>query len=50
MPVRKAYYHIYSYGNGTEREEILFFFEILWINGNFTPKEALHEASRKLID
>nr|UOU95865.1 RNA polymerase alpha subunit [Gaultheria leucocarpa var. yunnanensis]UOU95956.1 RNA polymerase alpha subunit [Gaultheria leucocarpa var. yunnanensis]UOU96047.1 RNA polymerase alpha subunit [Gaultheria leucocarpa var. yunnanensis]UOU96157.1 RNA polymerase alpha subunit [Gaultheria leucocarpa var. yunnanensis]UOU96248.1 RNA polymerase alpha subunit [Gaultheria leucocarpa var. yunnanensis] len=50
MPVRNANYSIYSYGNGnrTDKEEILFF--EIWTNGSLTPKEALHEASRKLID
>lgn len=50
MPVRNANYSIYSYGKGnrTDKEEILFF--EIWTNGSLTPKEALHEASRKLID
>lgn len=48
MPVRNANYSIYSYVNSTERNEILFF--EIWTNGSLTPKEALHEASRKLID
>lgn len=48
MPVRNANYSIYSYVNSTERKEILFF--EIWTNGSLTPKEALHEASRKLID
>ena len=48
MPVRDANYNIYSYMNSTEREEMLFF--EIWTNGSLTPKEALHEASRKLID
>jgi DNA-directed RNA polymerase subunit alpha len=48
MPVRNVNYSIYSYVNRTEREEILFF--EIWTNGSLTPKEALHEASRKLID
>jgi DNA-directed RNA polymerase subunit alpha len=46
MPVRNANYSIHSYGN--ENEEILFL--EIWTNGSLTPKEALHEASRQLID
>nr|UDZ61099.1 RNA polymerase alpha subunit [Limnocharis flava] len=46
MPVRNANYSIYSYGN--EKEEILFL--EIWTNGSLTPKEALYEASRNLID
>nr|YP_010581185.1 RNA polymerase alpha subunit [Saurauia napaulensis]UZT27506.1 RNA polymerase alpha subunit [Saurauia napaulensis] len=48
MPVRNANYSIHSYGNGKEKQEILFL--EIWTNGSLTPKEALHEASRKLID
>nr|WIF27012.1 RNA polymerase alpha subunit [Ardisia pusilla] len=48
MPVRKANYSIHSYGNGNEKQEILFL--EIWTNGSLTPKEALHEASRNLID
>nr|YP_010976969.1 RNA polymerase alpha subunit [Zantedeschia elliottiana]WNZ34177.1 RNA polymerase alpha subunit [Zantedeschia elliottiana] len=48
MPVRNANYSIYSYGNGNEKHEILFL--EIWTNGSLTPKEALHEASRNLID
>nr|UDZ61095.1 RNA polymerase alpha subunit [Limnophyton angolense] len=46
MPVRNMNYSIYSYGN--EEQEILFL--EIWTNGSLTPKEALYEASRKLID
>nr|AKZ23805.1 RNA polymerase alpha subunit [Evolvulus nuttallianus] len=46
MPVRNANHSIYSYGN--EKQEILFL--EIWTNGSLTPKEALHEASRNLID
>ncbi|WJZ97143.1 hypothetical protein VitviT2T_015773 [Vitis vinifera] len=48
MPVRNANHSIHSYGNGSERQEILFL--EIWTNGSLTPKEALHEASRNLID
>ena len=48
MPVRNANHSIHSYGNGNERQEILFL--EIWTNGSLTPKEALHEASRNLID
>ncbi|XP_026380593.1 uncharacterized protein LOC113275326, partial [Papaver somniferum] len=48
MPVRNANHSIHSYGNGNEKQEILFL--DIWTNGSLTPKEALHEASRNLID
>jgi DNA-directed RNA polymerase subunit alpha len=48
MPVRNANHSIHSYGNGNEKQEMLFL--EIWTNGSLTPKEALHEASRKLID
>nr|YP_010234068.1 RNA polymerase alpha subunit [Coriaria nepalensis]QTA71779.1 RNA polymerase alpha subunit [Coriaria nepalensis] len=48
MPVRNANHSIHSYVNGTEKQEILFL--EIWTNGSLTPKEALHEASRNLID
>nr|YP_010286993.1 RNA polymerase alpha subunit [Limnobium laevigatum]UKT61066.1 RNA polymerase alpha subunit [Limnobium laevigatum] len=48
MPVRNANYSMYSYGNENEKQEILFF--EIWTNGSLTPKEALYEASRNLID
>nr|YP_009669852.1 RNA polymerase subunit alpha [Saltera sarcocolla]QCW95171.1 RNA polymerase subunit alpha [Saltera sarcocolla] len=48
MPVRNANHSIHSYGNGNEKEEILFL--EIWTNGSLTPNEALHEASRNLID
>nr|YP_010286826.1 RNA polymerase alpha subunit [Hydrocharis dubia]UKT60899.1 RNA polymerase alpha subunit [Hydrocharis dubia] len=47
-PVRNANYSIYSYGNGNEKQEMLFL--EIWTNGSLTPKEALYEASRNLID
>nr|YP_009500604.1 RNA polymerase a-subunit [Plagiorhegma dubium]AWT58324.1 RNA polymerase a-subunit [Plagiorhegma dubium] len=48
MPVRNANHSIHSYGNDNEKQEILFL--EIWTNGSLTPKEALHEASRNLID
>nr|UDP58447.1 RNA polymerase alpha subunit [Kielmeyera appariciana] len=48
MPVRNANHSVHSYGNGNERQEILFL--EIWTNGSLTPKEALYEASRNLID
>nr|YP_009484239.1 RpoA [Ailanthus altissimus]AVQ55020.1 RpoA [Ailanthus altissimus] len=48
MPVRNANHSIHSYGNDNENQEILFL--EIWTNGSLTPKEALHEASRNLID
>nr|ARU80547.1 RpoA [Asimina incana] len=46
MPVRNVNYSIHSYGN--EKQEILFL--EIWTNGSLTPKEALYEASKKVID
>nr|YP_009649740.1 RNA polymerase alpha subunit [Desmazeria sicula]QCD14727.1 RNA polymerase alpha subunit [Desmazeria sicula] len=48
MPVRNVNYSIFSCGNGNEKHEILFL--EIWTNGSLTPKEALFEASRNLID
>nr|YP_009419783.1 DNA-directed RNA polymerase alpha subunit [Pentaphylax euryoides]ASM46519.1 DNA-directed RNA polymerase alpha subunit [Pentaphylax euryoides] len=48
MPVRNANHSIHSYVNGNEKQEILFL--EIWTDGSLTPKEALHEASRNLID
>nr|YP_010637301.1 RNA polymerase alpha subunit [Saxifraga brunneopunctata]WBQ49943.1 RNA polymerase alpha subunit [Saxifraga brunneopunctata] len=48
MPVRNVNYTIHSYGTGNDKQEILFL--EIWTNGSLTPKEALHEASRNLID
>ncbi|TYH19467.1 hypothetical protein ES288_A05G354300v1 [Gossypium darwinii] len=48
MPVRNANHSIHCYGNNNEKQEILFL--EIWTNGSLTPKEALHEASRNLID
>nr|WOL38358.1 RNA polymerase alpha subunit [Utricularia gibba] len=47
-PVRNVNHSIHSYGNDNEKQEILFI--EIWTNGSLTPKEALHEASRNLID
>nr|AYP35040.1 RNA polymerase alpha subunit [Strelitzia reginae] len=46
MPVRNVNHSIHSSGN--EKQEILFL--EIWTNGSLTPKEALYEASRNLID
>nr|YP_009451969.1 RpoA [Phyllorachis sagittata]ARQ28284.1 RpoA [Phyllorachis sagittata] len=48
MPVRNVNYSIFSCGNGNAKYEILFL--EIWTNGSLTPKEALYEASRNLID
>nr|WMV00873.1 RNA polymerase alpha subunit [Terniopsis yongtaiensis] len=48
MPVRNTNYSVHSYGNGNKKYEILFL--EIWTNGSLTPKEALHQASRNLID
>nr|YP_009825117.1 RpoA [Doniophyton anomalum]YP_009945626.1 RNA polymerase alpha subunit [Schlechtendalia luzulifolia]QBZ37896.1 RpoA [Doniophyton anomalum]QOE56177.1 RNA polymerase alpha subunit [Schlechtendalia luzulifolia] len=48
MPVRNANHSIHYFGNGNGKQEILFL--EIWTNGSLTPKEALHEASRNLID
>nr|WRM54004.1 RNA polymerase alpha subunit [Breynia androgyna]WRY69936.1 RNA polymerase alpha subunit [Breynia androgyna] len=48
MPVRNVNHSVHSYGNWNEKQEILFL--EIWTNGSLTPKEALHEASRNLID
>lgn len=48
MPVRNVNHSIHSYGNGNEKQEILFL--EIWTDGSLTPKEALFVASRNLID
>nr|YP_010163078.1 RNA polymerase alpha subunit [Millettia dura]QRI60870.1 RNA polymerase alpha subunit [Millettia dura] len=48
MPVRNVNHSIHSYVNGNEKQEILFI--EIWTNGSLTPKEALGEASRNLIN
>ncbi|KAM7519364.1 hypothetical protein LguiB_018326 [Lonicera macranthoides] len=50
MPVRNANHSIHSYGNENENEKQEILFLEIWTNGSLTPKEALHEASRNLID
>ena len=48
MPIRNANYSVHSFGNERETKEILFL--EIWTDGSLTPKEALYEASRNLID
>ncbi|CAN6453932.1 unnamed protein product [Victoria cruziana] len=48
MPIRNVNHSIHSYGNGNEKQLILFL--EIWTNGSLTPKEVLYEASRNLID
>nr|YP_010012249.1 RNA polymerase alpha subunit [Caylusea hexagyna]QOI12676.1 RNA polymerase alpha subunit [Caylusea hexagyna] len=48
MPVQNANHSIHSYGTENEKQEILFL--EIWTNGSLTPKEALYEASRNLIN
>nr|YP_010420308.1 RNA polymerase alpha subunit [Obetia aldabrensis]USG53859.1 RNA polymerase alpha subunit [Obetia aldabrensis] len=48
MPVRNANHSIHSYVTENQKQELLFL--EIWTNGSLTPKEALHEASRNLID
>jgi DNA-directed RNA polymerase subunit alpha len=48
MPVRNANHSVHSYRNGNGKQEILFL--EIWTDGSLTPKEALHEASRNLIN
>jgi DNA-directed RNA polymerase subunit alpha len=48
MPVRDANYSIHSYGSRNEIREVLFL--EIWTNGGLTPREALFEASRILIE
>nr|YP_009339642.1 RNA polymerase alpha subunit [Lobelia anceps]APQ39034.1 RNA polymerase alpha subunit [Lobelia anceps] len=48
MPVRNVNHSIHSYGTGNEKHEILFL--EIWTDGSLTPKEALREACRNLID
>nr|YP_010025499.1 RNA polymerase alpha subunit [Carduus tenuiflorus]QOQ35781.1 RNA polymerase alpha subunit [Carduus tenuiflorus] len=46
MPIQNVNHSIHSYENGNK--EVLFL--EIWTNGSLTPKEALREASRNLID
>nr|YP_010613801.1 RNA polymerase alpha subunit [Andreaea regularis]WAS08547.1 RNA polymerase alpha subunit [Andreaea regularis] len=48
MPIRNANYSIHSFENKNKTQEILFI--EIWTNGSITPKEAIYEASRSLID
>nr|YP_009403511.1 RNA polymerase alpha subunit [Downingia elegans]ASA34703.1 RNA polymerase alpha subunit [Downingia elegans] len=48
MPVRNVNYSIHSCGTRYENHEMLFL--EIWTNGSLTPKEALQEATRNLID
>nr|YP_009471708.1 RNA polymerase alpha chain [Cephalotaxus sinensis]YP_009641638.1 RNA polymerase alpha chain [Cephalotaxus hainanensis]YP_010138046.1 RNA polymerase alpha subunit [Cephalotaxus griffithii]YP_010138292.1 RNA polymerase alpha subunit [Cephalotaxus harringtonia var. nana]UPV71550.1 RNA polymerase alpha subunit [Cephalotaxus fortunei var. alpina]AVI15495.1 RNA polymerase alpha chain [Cephalotaxus sinensis]AXI98095.1 RNA polymerase alpha chain [Cephalotaxus sinensis]QBZ37775.1 RNA polymerase al len=48
IPVQNVNYSIHSYWSENEIQEILFL--EIWTNGGVTPKEALYEASRNLID
>lgn len=48
MPIRNANYSVHSFENNNKIQEILFI--EIWTNGSITPKEALYEASRSLID
>nr|YP_009692561.1 RNA polymerase subunit alpha [Saussurea obvallata]QEH59038.1 RNA polymerase subunit alpha [Saussurea obvallata] len=46
MPIQNVNHSIHSYENGNK--EVLFL--EIWTNGSLTPKEALREASRNLMD
>ncbi|XBJ23525.1 hypothetical protein VPH35_001649 [Triticum aestivum] len=48
MPVRNVKYSIFLVG--MEMKNTRYFFLKIWTNGSLTPKEALYEASRNLID
>nr|WIA67587.1 RNA polymerase alpha subunit [Apopellia endiviifolia]WIA67675.1 RNA polymerase alpha subunit [Apopellia endiviifolia]WIA67851.1 RNA polymerase alpha subunit [Apopellia endiviifolia] len=48
MPIRNANYSVHSFESGEKTKEILFL--EIWTDGSLTPKEALYEASRNLID
>ncbi len=47
-PIRNANYSVHSFENKNKTQKILFI--EIWTNGSVTPKEALYEASRSLID
>nr|QNH93666.1 RNA polymerase alpha subunit [Christensenia aesculifolia] len=49
MPIRKANYSVHSFGSNNKKFQEILFLEI-WTDGSLTPKEALYEASRNLID
>nr|YP_010881291.1 RNA polymerase alpha subunit [Fossombronia foveolata]WIA67244.1 RNA polymerase alpha subunit [Fossombronia foveolata] len=48
MPVRNVSYSVHSFQSGEKTKEILLL--EIWTDGSITPKEALYEASRNLID
>uniref|UniRef100_A0AAT9UT44 DNA-directed RNA polymerase subunit alpha n=1 Tax=Pallavicinia longispina TaxID=280536 RepID=A0AAT9UT44_9MARC len=48
MPVRNANYSVHSFESQGKTKEVLFL--EIWTDGSLTPKEALYEASRNLID
>nr|YP_009732810.1 RNA polymerase alpha subunit [Buxbaumia aphylla]AAW81772.1 RNA polymerase alpha subunit [Buxbaumia aphylla]QHU77152.1 RNA polymerase alpha subunit [Buxbaumia aphylla] len=48
MPIRNANYSVHSFENENKTQEMLFI--EIWTNGSITPKDALYEASRSLID
>lgn len=48
MPIRNTNYSVHSFEIQEEIKEILFL--EIWTDGSLTPKEALYEASRNLID
>ncbi|KAG6540202.1 hypothetical protein Mapa_018494 [Marchantia paleacea] len=48
MPIRNANYSVHSFESEKKIKEILFL--EVWTDGSLTPKEALYEASRNLID
>lgn len=48
MPIRNVNYSVHSFEIKEKIKEILFL--EIWTDGSLTPKEALYEASRNLID
>nr|YP_010865713.1 RNA polymerase subunit alpha [Frullania muscicola]BEG72886.1 RNA polymerase subunit alpha [Frullania muscicola] len=48
MPIRNVNYTVHSFESKEKTKEILFL--EIWTDGSITPKEALYEASRNLID
>jgi DNA-directed RNA polymerase subunit alpha len=48
MPIRNVNYSVHSFEIRGKMKEILFL--EIWTDGSLTPKEALYEASRNLID
>nr|YP_009667763.1 RNA polymerase alpha subunit [Schistochila macrodonta]QCW58538.1 RNA polymerase alpha subunit [Schistochila macrodonta] len=48
MPIRNVNYSVHSFEIREKIKEILFL--EIWTDGSLTPKEALYEASRNLID